>query len=285
VGARALAVGHALAARPSPDAVFVNPAGLARLRGDQFVVHHATNVAGDATALSLLFAREAIGTLGLSYQLLDAGEIESTDEAGNVTGVLALRDHMLWASFATPISRELAAGFNYKLYRLSATCTRVCGEDAQSGTTHAVDVGVQYRPGWLPSLEVGVSVVSLGFPLQVVNAAQADELPTRLRVGAAYNVLGRARPDTALALWISLEVSQSVRDPGRRIPSIGVELAVRDAVFLRAGHAGGEGLEGWTAIGLGVQHQRFTVGVAKPFGVSGLDSGREPFQVSFGVAL
>ncbi len=283
LGGRATALGNALAARSSVDAVYVNPAGLAGLRDDQFVVQRASTFAGEFTGLSVFFARPGIGTLGITYRLADMLEQKITEEnTPIVIGEFAIRDHALLASFATEVGAGLYAGFNYKLYHTG--CSGLCGPQDASGTTHGADLGVRYAPERVPALRVGASVLSLGFPLQVVNRRQADRLPTRLRVGAAYDVFAHMPADSALELWVSTEISRTLgTEPVSTIPAVGIELSYRNVAFVRAGHVRGEGLEGWTALGVGLEYDRFSVAVARPFGQDIADSEREPFQITFGV--
>ena len=282
LGGRATALGNALAARSSVDAVYVNPAGLADLEDDQVVVQRASTFAGEFTGVSVFFARPGIGTLGITYRLADLLEQEITVDPGTTIGEFAIRDHALLASFATEVVAGLYAGFNYKLYHTG--CSGLCGSEDASGTTHGVDLGVRFAPTLVPALRLGASVLNLGFPLQVINRQQADRLPTRLRVGAAYDVLAHVRADSALALWVSAEVSRTVGiEPVGTIPAVGLELAYRNAAFVRAGHARGDGMEGWTALGVGFEYDRFSVAVARPFGEDVADSGQEPFQITFGV--
>src|SRR5690606_2459751 len=103
LGGRATALGSALAARSSVDAVYVNPAGLADLEDDQVVVQRASTFAGELTGVSVFFARPGIGTLGITYRLADLLEQEITDLNGQVIGEFAIRDHALLASFATEV--------------------------------------------------------------------------------------------------------------------------------------------------------------------------------------
>lgn len=265
------------------EAVFINPAGLVGLRGDQFMIHRSSGLAGEGNTFSVLFSREHVGTIGVTYHILDGGEIVATDMSGRPVGTLLIRDHLLVASFATYVGYGLSAGFNYKLYHFANTCRGSCGGESTSGSTHAVDVGVQLNPRWLPALQIGASVLSIGFPLQVVNFEQADVLPSRLRLGFAYNALSHSALDSIADLWVSAEISQSLRHSDRRVPSIGVELAFEDALFLRAGYVRGQALEGWTAIGLGVRYQRFQVSVAKPFGAAAGDPDLDLFEMTFGI--
>src|SRR5690606_26802124 len=199
---------------------------------DPFVVPPASTFASESPGVSVFFARPGIGTLGITYRLADLLEQEITDLNGQVIGEFAIRDHALLASFATEVVAGLYAGFNYKLYHTA--CSGLCGPENASGTTHGVDLGVRFAPAVAPALRLRASVLSLGFPLQVINRQQADRLPTRLRVGAAYDVLAHVRPDSALALWVSAEISRTVGiEPVGAIPAVGLELSYRNAAFVR----------------------------------------------------
>lgn len=283
VGARASAIGGTGTARSGPDAVFRNPAGLAGLESNMFVIHHSDmSLAAQIDAFSLLMTPFS-STFALSYQLFDKGDITTTDPTGLPTGELSLRDHLLVASFATAVGGGISAGVNYKLFQQRIDCTGDCGSSESRGTTHAVDIGMRLAPRWHPELEVGAGVVNLGFPLQLVNAAQADPLPARLHLGLGYDVLGAFREDSLLALRLLLDVRDFLTEPGTPVVSYGVEMDMQRIVFLRAGYAPGEGLGTGAAVGVELRYDRFDVAVARSFVNSSLEADTEPFQVSFGL--
>ncbi len=282
VGARSIALGRALTATASPDAVFSNPAGLAGLDGGHLMVHH-TDVAAQGNAFSLLLTPQDVGTIGVSYALVDFGEIEHTDDRGQTIGAITLRHHVLVASYATWLGRAFAAGFNYKLYQFRIGCRGTCGGEQVTATTHAVDIGVRLHPERYPSLQFGAAVVNVGFPLQVINAQQADPLPIRGRIGAAYELLHHLRPQEGLGLWWSLDLVDEWYEPGAPRLSTGLELAVGEAIFLRTGFVPGDGVGTGAAIGIGVHYDRFTVSVARSFASSPLEAVEEPMQFSFGL--
>ncbi len=285
VGARSVALGGALTARGTPDAVFRNPAGLAAVTEDAFLVHHSEQeFASTADAFTLLLTPGGIGTLGISYELFDHGDIETRDANNQATGLLVLRSHLLVVSFATRLGGGLSAGLNYKLFHDRIDCSGACLGLEVAGTTHGADAGIRYQPSWLEALELGASLVNAGFGLQVVNAEEADPLPTRVHLGAAYQVLHGLPTSDALALWLSAELTDEWREPGDPTPSFGAELGVGEVVYLRAGYVPGEGLGKGGAVGLGVRYQSLTLGLGKPF-TSTLDPEAEPFQVTFGVAF
>lgn len=286
VGARATGMAGAFTAAAGPDAVFRNPGGLAGLSGSTFLLHHSDmNLDVQVDAFSLLLTPFA-STLGLSYQLFDKGEITTTDPSGQVTGEVTFRDHLVVASFGTGIGGGLGAGMNYKLFHQRVDCSgSSCGGITSTGTTYAVDMGVQYTPPWAAALELGLAVVNVGPRLQVENAEQASPLPTRLHVGAAYDVLSTLQPDSALALHLLFDVRDDLKHDSGLTPSVGMELDVRQVVFLRAGYTPGEGLGTGAAVGVGLRYQRLDIAVARSFINSALEADTEPFQISFGLSF
>jgi hypothetical protein len=129
-------------------------------------------------------------------------------------------------------------------------------------------------------------VAHFGPKFQVVNAAQADPLPTRIRLSAAYEILRHFDPPADLALWIRVEVEDRWRNPGEaRSFYVGTELVAgsNDIIFLRASHAKEEISESdENAFGLGLRFERFELALARSFASSILE-GSEPVYVSFGI--
>ena len=283
VGARASALGGAVTARAGADAVFRNPAGLATLSGTQFVIHHSddTTVDVQVDAFSLLFTPFS-STIGISYQLFDRGEIETTDTNGQITGELRLRDHLVVASFALPLTGGLSAGINYKVFQQRIDCTGQCGSQENVATTQAADMGLRYRPTWHPALELGLAVVNTGFALQVVNAAQSDRFPARIHFGIVYDLLASAPVHEDVALRLAVDARNRLENPGDPAFAWGLELDVQEAVFVRAGWAEGKGLGTGAAVGLELRYDRFNIGVSRTFSNSLLDAD-EPFQISLGL--
>lgn len=284
VGARSASLGGAITAATGTDAVFINPAGLAWLEANHFLVHQ-NSMSAEATAFSFLLAPRDAGTLGLSYQLHDIGDIENTDEYGRTIGSLAIRHHLLVASYGVPVYGGLSAGLNYKLYQFRIGCSGACAGEEVAATTHAIDVGVHFRPHHYPALQLGAALVNTGFPLQVVNAQQADPLPRRLRAGLLYDLLWHLPSSEAYALWLAAEMT-AVPDRSESIqPAVGIEFSAHDAVFLRMGYVSGTGVGTGTSMGIGMRHSRFDMAVAKSFVSSRLDLFDEPVQLTFGVAF
>src|SRR5690606_15901503 len=147
----------------------------------------------------------------------------------------------------------------------------------------AADFGVRFHPARIPTLKLGAAVTNVGFPLQVINAQQADPLPVRARIGAAYEVLHHIRSVEGIELWWAVDLVDEWHQPGSVKASTGLELAIGQSIFLRSGYVPGEGIGTGAAIGLGIDYDRFTVSIARSFASSPLEAVEEPMQFSFGL--
>lgn len=285
VGARAVALGQTMVARTAPDGAFANPAGLAELEEHYATVHHASTVAGQVNAVSLLFSPGSAGTIGFSYLLIDHGEIATTDPTGLRTGSLNLRDHLLVASVGTHLVGGLAAGVNAKFYHFRISCNGLCQDLELQTSARALDIGLQFRPTWFPALRLGADITNLGSTLEDADGQPADPLPTRIHVGAAYQILRHMVPTNEMALWLGVEAVGRREAPHNVRVSLGGELSAGEALFLRAGYVPGQGIDSGTAVGLGLRYARFRLAVAKMLGSGMIESETEPFQLTLTMRL
>ena len=286
VGAEGVSLGRAMTAVTTREAAFWNPAGLARLSQTEFLIMRGDPLAGVSTAISWLIARQPLGVLGLSYHLLDGGEQNLVDDQQNFRGTISIRSQVGIASVATPLARWLDVGLNMKIVRFDLDCRGQCADAGVQASGWAGDIGFQSQPLANLPLRLGAMVAHFGPKFQVVNAAQADPLPTRIRLSAAYEVLQHFDPPADMALWIRVEVEDRWRQPGES-PSfyVGTELVAGadEMIFLRASHAREEIKESdENAFGLGLRFERFELALARSFSSSILE-GSEPVYVSFGI--
>jgi hypothetical protein len=277
-----------MTAMQGPESAFWNPAGLAAVDRSRFVMIRGDHVAGTATAVSALLAKPGLGTLGLSYMLLDVGDQDLTDADGNVLGTISVRNHLGIVSAATRLMRHLDVGVNLKVVQFRLSCRGLCQDGGTVATTYAVDAGVQLEPTHTLPLRIGAMVAHVGPRLQVVNAQQADPLPTRARLAVAYDVLGSLMKRPDLQGWVTMEVQDRVRDPSSMSLYLGSELkaGIADALYLRAGYAVNDvDAESGARVGLGLDYQRFDLSIAKSLAVSTLTGQTEPVHVTFSVTF
>jgi hypothetical protein len=285
VGAQGVSLGRAMTWVEGAEGAFWNPAGLAGV-GSQAVIFRSDHVAGTAMALSTLWSLSSLGTLGASYYLLDAGSIAQRDELGNPTGEITIRDHLGVVSFATRVLDELSAGLSFKVIRFQLSCRGICTDEGSTGTTYAVDAGIQAVP--MDRFRLGAMVAHLGPRLQVLNAEQADPLPSRVRVAAAYDVLDAIADTDELRGWVALEVEDRLKKLGSLSVFLGTEVVAGqgDALSLRAGYVWSQlDQEDGGRVGLGLTYERFDLSIAKSLAVSTLTGETEPIHVTFSIGF
>ncbi|MFQ5537896.1 MAG: PorV/PorQ family protein [Gemmatimonadota bacterium] len=286
VGARAVSLGRAMTALEGGESVFWNPAGLATLAPSRLMLIRGDHAVGEATSVSLLSAHPGLGTLAASYFLLDVGDQDLTDDQGNVLGTVTVRNHLGVVSAATELVDGLNVGANFKIVRFQLSCRGLCPDAGTTATTYAVDVGVQYTPSPAAPLRLGAMVAHVGPRLQVLNAEQADPLPSRVRIAAAYDVIRGLLGRKDLGAWIAVEVQDRLREPGSLSLYLGSEFRAGDdgQLFLRAGYVVGDiDQEEGARVGLGLQYERFELSIAKSLAVSTLTGETEPVHVTFSI--
>ncbi|HEV8264285.1 MAG TPA: PorV/PorQ family protein [Gemmatimonadales bacterium] len=271
VGAQAVGMGQAaVGVEGRGEVAFWNPAGLATLEQNEFALHSATLVAGRSNVLGAYFPSRGIGVVGGAVYLVDYGDLDRTDSTGSTIARIAPRNFEFLASYATALQGSFVFGLSYKLVQFRVDCSGDCRDfPAGQGTTHALDLGGQFRVGAGGPLRVGVALRNVGFRLQVQNKPQADALPTRLAVGALYRVLLPARDGALPGERFDLKVAADLDSPwghaGESEMRFGLDLGYERLVRVRAGYAFlQEGLTG-PSLGLGVESGSVGVDLARTF--------------------
>jgi hypothetical protein len=271
VGARAVGMGQtAMGSEGRGEAAFWNPAGLATLETNEFALHSATLVAGRSHVLGAYFPSRGIGVLGGAVYLVDYGDLERTDDNGNTIARIAPRNFEFLASYATALAGSFAFGLSYKLVQFRVDCSGDCTNfPVGQGTTHAIDLGGQFRLGAGGPLRVGMALRNVGFKLQVQNKPQADPLPARLAVGAQYHVLLPTRDGAPPGERFDLRVAADVDSPwghqGSSELRVGLDVGYQRLVRVRGGYAFvQDGLSG-PSVGLGVENGSIGVDLARTF--------------------
>jgi len=291
VGADAVGRGQAaVALEGRGEAVFWNPAGVGRIPGSEFGVYVGELAAGTMTALTGFISPGHIGVLGAAVNLVDYGEEDVNDSAGNTLAHLAPRNLAFTATYAGQLSQAFTLGVSYKLIEFLVDCSGDCRTvPSGNGTTHALDLGGQVHVGPGGALHVGFALRNLGFPLQVNNKEQADPLPTRLAVGAEYAIklqpVQAGDPSQRFDVRLAADVDSPWRETGNPQMRLGVDVGYQELVRVRGGYAfENEGLHG-ASVGLGLATGSIGLDVARTF-LSGTDLVvSNPTFVSFRVSF
>ncbi len=180
------------------SAVYWNPGALAFLDGHEISVTHANWL--PAFGLSDLFYdhlnyRQRIdalgGTIGASVTYLSLGEFIITDSnSPTERGRFRSYEYAVTLGYATLATSELGVGGNIRFIH-SALSPIGTEQEQGSGITStvSVDIAAQWHPEAVKGLSVGLDLSNLGPKVTYVDAAQADPLPTNLRLGFGYKVL------------------------------------------------------------------------------------------------
>lgn len=290
VGAQAVALARAVTALGSAESAFWNPAGLTAVDRNQAILFHGNQLTGDTNGFSLLFVRSGLGTLGLSYNLLDESGIEVTDEQGTTVGSISVRDHQGILSAAMQVTSWLAAGLNAKLVSSGVTCRGQCPEGTGQSATYAVDAGVQLRPLSGQPLVIGAMVAHVGPRYREKNATESQPLPSRLRVGASY-LITRQFLEEQFGLRVLAELEDHLKDPGSPQLFVATELTAgsSDQLFIRGGFifadfANRNQTDG-AAVGFGLRFDRLQFGIARSLARGGPTLEQEPVHLTLGLSF
>lgn len=286
IGAQGVGLGRAMTALSSDEGAFWNPAALAEQTRRRAMIYRGEQLAGEALAVNAIWPHERVGTFGVSYVLLDAGDQDLRDNFGNVLGSISVRNHAGIATFAASFPGRIHAGVNMKLVQFRVACRGQCPDLETTSSAYAVDVGVQAQPFSSIPLRLGWMLAHAGTEFQILNQEQSDPLPTRLRLAAAYEVLHRVVSDDSMELWLTLETEDRARDLGSPALYAGMAFSAAELFSLRAGYVGGElDQTDGASVGIGFSFDRFDLDLAKSLTRSLVTGAAEPVHVAFGVAF
>ncbi len=132
-----------------------------------------------------------IGTVGLAIQFINYGENIQTDTQGEEVGRFNSNEVAVTGSYALKVKHNLGLGVNLKyIYSNLSPGIFVDQEKREGrGSSFAVDLGVLYYPGFAKKLSLGMNISNIGPKMTYIDRAQADPLPTNLRLGLAYRLI------------------------------------------------------------------------------------------------
>lgn len=278
VGAHAVGIGQAdVASDIGAEAIWANPAGLARLTKNEISINHSQTIIATGDAINVVVPAGKAGVIAATAYLVNYGQQDATDMTGqNVTGTIYLRSYVFAASYAATFGSRISAGVTYKFVQERVDCSGTCGNTAAfSASTNALDFGLQAVVDKARRLTLGLDIRDAGLNLQVNDVPQADPLPTRIHLGAQYVVpnIEKSIPDGELR--VSAELVEDAR-LGSAALRAGGELGIKKLFFLRLGLEGGSGDGASETIGVGVKRGGIAIDFARGFGGFSSDAGSPP---------
>lgn len=188
------------------SAVFWNPAGIAFLTGQEFTFTHSNWLPQFKLDLFYDYATyrnyipDIDGSVTASITYMNYGEFVRTGPDGPTPlGTFRAFDAALTLGYATKLSPDWGIGFNFRIIH-SNLSDQPTAEEKGSGvaTTVSFDVAGMWRPTSLiipftdedigNNFSLGLNLSNLGPKIFYIDRAQADPIPTNLRLGFAYRI-------------------------------------------------------------------------------------------------
>ncbi|MBN2008659.1 PorV/PorQ family protein [candidate division KSB1 bacterium] len=183
IGARALSLGNASAAKPiDATAVYWNPAGMEYVEKKNLVAFYTNYLAGSSmNYVGYVHPTINIGTIGVAWMLIDAGgDIIERDETGVEYGNINANSSQFMVSYGKTLPYNISLGTSLKLVQQKI--------GSFNGSGVGFDFGFMYRPNFdnvfLNELSVGINLQNLLAPrLKLGNVT--DVWPTNFKMGIA----------------------------------------------------------------------------------------------------
>lgn len=281
VGARAVGIGQAMVAdRPGSEAVWWNPAAIARQDKKEVAIHHSQTIAATGDAITFLYPTSRVGAVAVSVNVLNFGDQQITDPGGTPIGVVLPRNILLAATYGAAIGKRLSAGLTYKRLQYRVDCSGVCSNVSTfTAGSSAADFGFQYDLPTDSPLTIGGAVRNIGTRLQVNEGEKADPLPTRIELGAEYKLpfIAALVADTEVRIAADMISDKNVDHPAARI---GADIAYEKNIHVRAGYVGNDANGSRAALGFGVAAGHLMFDIARTFGGLSADAGQTPTYFS-----
>jgi hypothetical protein len=184
-------------------AMYWNPAGLGFQNGVEVNVTHSPWLPG--LGLGDLFfdylsgkyhIKKLNGTVGMSITYLNIGQIIQTDEFGNQIGEYQAFDGAVAVGYGTRVIKDLGVGIVARFIYSKLEGQQTVGNEKGKGIAYdmSFDISALWRPTNFKSkylkdrVGIGFDFSNLGPKVTYVDNAQADPLPSNLRIGLGYDL-------------------------------------------------------------------------------------------------
>ncbi|MEQ9104047.1 MAG: type IX secretion system outer membrane channel protein PorV [Rhodothermales bacterium] len=199
---RAAGMGNAgVALADNASAIFWNPAGLAFQEGTEASITHSNWLPEFNAGLfyEYLVAKHRVpgwGTFGAHLTYLFLGENDGRDEQNNPTGTFRSYDLATGLSYGVKLNERFGVGSSLRfIYSNLAPGQTVGAQQTKAGISTAFDLAALYRSrpfsmgGEMKgTLSLGANLANMGPKIQYSDNAQADPIPTNLRIGYAFRM-------------------------------------------------------------------------------------------------
>jgi hypothetical protein len=188
-------------------AIFWNPAGIAFLTGTEVSITHSNwlpqfNLDLFYDYLTYRGYIESLnGSVTASITYMNFGEfIHTGEDSPDPLGTFRSFDAALTLGYATKLGTDWGLGFNFRLIhsRLAPKDIGVGTEEGEGvATSISFDIAAMWRPSTLNifgaefgnRFSIGMNLSNLGPKIYYIDQAQADPIPTNLRLGFAFQIV------------------------------------------------------------------------------------------------
>ena len=179
------------------NAIFWNPAGLARQEGTEVSLTYSKwlpefNADLGYSYLGGKHRVDRIGTFGAHLTYLFLGEHEGRDAQNNPTGTFKSYDLAAGASYGTNVLNNLSLGTGIRMiYSNLAPGQSVGAQETRAGVTIGFDLAALYSVPRFQAgrsevgVDLGFNLANMGPKIQYSDQGQADPIPQNLRFGYA----------------------------------------------------------------------------------------------------
>ncbi|MBC8145840.1 MAG: PorV/PorQ family protein [bacterium] len=225
------------------------------------------------------------GTISGQFTFLDLGEFQQTFENGTTGEKFRSLEFALGVGFSTMLASDLGAGIMARYIQSNLSSLPVGTQKEEGiGRSVAFDLGLLWKPetDWgMPKdfITLGMNLANIGPKIHYIDIAQADPLPTSLRLGTNFHLVKDEYNDLSVTADVmKLLVNRPSKDEVDPIPKslvtawgndMGVELAMgaeywyEQLVALRAGY--------FTESAAGGNREFLTFGAGIRYDIYGID--------------
>lgn len=181
-------------------AVHWNPGGLAFMQGQELSITHSNwlpQFGQSDLFYEYLNYRNYIedwgGTVSASVTYFNLGEFTRTLNDPTPLGTFKAFELAVTGGYATKVYDDLGIGMNLRFIYSSLSPIGTAQEQGRGvGSTVSFDLAALYKPqisGLEDRIGIGVNLSNVGPKVTYIDAAQADPLPTNLRIGISFKAI------------------------------------------------------------------------------------------------